>query len=264
MPQECSPLRRRGRRWLIKDLICIGRSAACGELAITQRKAAVGRGRCLSIVGDKQNACDASRARPSPAAARFRGCDTVKIPSRLVGKDQTRFARERASDRDTLSLASRKRLRSVFEAIRQAYTFKPRNGPSMGLTQAEAANDQLARRILDRRNSGHEMEALENKSHITQQILACLALGESGQVTTCVADRAPSGLSSAAIRSKSVVLPEPLGPSSANISPEAIVKLTPSTARTSSAARDSASRRLRARAPASPATRAPADGARAL
>ncbi len=149
-----------------------------GELAVAQRVAAVRERRRLLIVGDKQYYRFALARDRSKQLHDLVAASAVEVPGGLVGQDQARFARECTSDRDTLTLASGERLRSVVQAVRQADALKPRYRTGVGFAYPEAADDQLASRVLDRRHTGHQVEALEDEADITQEVLACLIVGE--------------------------------------------------------------------------------------
>ena len=107
-------------------------------------------------------------------------------------------------------------------------------GSDSEVLAAGAGGCQLRLDVLQGGERRDEVELLEDEPEGAQPQRRELAVGKRSEVAAVEDDRPPDGRSSAPSSWSSVVLPDPLGPSSATKSPASIEKLTPSTAYTGS------------------------------
>ena len=167
----------------------------------------------------------------------------VERRDRLVGDDERRIQRERAGQADALALSAAelvripRELRPVepdqLEQLRDART-------SLRLAP-DAVDDQ---RLFDDVADPHprierRVRILKDDLHVAAR-LAHARPGERQDVLALEPDFPDVGSISRRMQRPVVVLPLPDSPTSPNVSPCSIVKLTPSTARTIEAARRAA------------------------
>ena len=197
------------------------------------RRSSAASGSCVtSSIADAALAADLARA--ARASRRLRRA--VEVAGRLVGEDQARVVRERAGDRDALALAHRQPLRRVLDAVGEPEPREPRRRLLARRAGAEAVGEQLQRGVVDRRDGRHQVEGLEHEPERSGGSGRSRRARGSRRCARRTARRRDPGASSPAASSSNVVLPDPLGPYSATISPGATVSETPSAARTTSLA----------------------------
>ena len=193
---------------------------AVDELAVAQRAGAGRRVAAASV------SCVTSSTPAPRSCATERSSSTIsrlRALSRLPVGSSARISF--GSPASARAIATRWRsppescsgVRSTRSPSRRARATRARGA---GLARPDAAEHQLDRGVLQRRDAGHQAEALVDEADVAQQVVGRLVLGERGEIAPVEADRALLGCQQrAAISSSSVVLPEPLGPCSATISP---------------------------------------------
>jgi hypothetical protein len=106
VPQQSSPLGRRGLCLRIERdrLVAIG--LALDELSVAQGAATVGDACGLPVMRDQQHAGAAFVGDRTQQLNNLTAASAVEVSCRLVGKDEAWLSGERASDRDALTLAA--------------------------------------------------------------------------------------------------------------------------------------------------------------
>ena len=158
----------------------------------------------------------------SPPVAR------VEVARRLVGEHDARVDRQRPCDRDALLLAAGHVRRQVVGALGE-----PHLAEHLQRLLAPAADRrELDLDVLDRRQRRDQVELLEDEAERAEPQRRELAVRKLARSRPSKKDVPALGRSSAPSSCSSVVLPEPLGPSSARNSPASISRSIPSSART--------------------------------
>ena len=155
----------------------------------------------------------------------------VEVAGRLVGEDTRGSTDERAGDRDPLLLAAGELRRA---GARRARRGRPRRAARAHARAARprAAGVSADLDVLERRQRRDQVELLEDEAERAQPQLGELAVAQRRRGRVPRRRRVPElGRSSAPSSCSSVVLPEPLGPSSATNSPASISRSMPSSAR---------------------------------
>ena len=157
----------------------------------------------------------------------------VQVAGRLVGQDQQRLVGQRPGDGDPLALARRTAPRADGRPGRSIPTCSSRSRARRRAARGGTPGQQRRQfHVLLCGEFLHQVERLEHEAHFPPPHLGERALAQlldppavDPQLTTGGRSRPPS-------RCSSVDFPQPLGPITATVSPRAMSRSTPSTART--------------------------------
>ena len=113
------------------------------------------------------------------------------------------------------------------EALEQRRDLTPRMSPAPGLQQLQC-------RVVERADTRQQVKALPDEPKLGEPEMEASRSDSDATSRPPIRTVPAVGSSSIAIINNNVVLPEPLGPYNATVSPGATVNDTPSTARTGS------------------------------
>ena len=218
--------RLRGRQLASRSPACAARRR---EPAVAQREVAVGERRRLAVVGDEQHAGallvrDLAQQRDDLAGcARCRGCRSARRRGSAAARPPARVRSRRAGAR------RRRAARGCAQALAQAEALEPlARACARAWRGPTPPSSSFIEAFSSAETRGIRLGALVDEADVAAQVVGRLRpprarTGRGRGSGSC----RWSGSSSVAISSSSVVLPEPLGPCSATISPACTSRLTP-------------------------------------